>query len=96
MLKHVYVLFDFRLCFLGIECKTERNNIRPFYCMNSQNEKNEKMYIMTLLKQNGTIPSLSAPSIFHSESYNFAHENHNCPFCSPAFFLKIFFSTRPL
>ena len=28
-------------------------------------------------------------SIFHSESYNFAHENHNCPFCSPAFFLKI-------
>ena len=46
-----------------------------------------KMYIMTLLKQNGTIPSLSAPSIFHSESYNFAHENHNCPFCSPAYFL---------
>ena len=27
---------------LGFECKTERNNIRPFYCMNSQNEKNEK------------------------------------------------------
>ena len=76
---------------LGFECKTERNNIRPFYCMNSQNEKNEKMYIMTLLKQNGTIPSLSAPSIFHSESYNFAHENHNCPFCSPAFFSYFFY-----
>ena len=43
------------------------------------------------LKQNGTVSSFSVLSIFHSESYNFAHENHNCPFCSPAFFLKIFY-----
>lgn len=43
------------------------------------------------LKQNGTVSSFSVLSIFHSESYNFAHENHNCPFYSPAFFLKIFY-----